>query len=255
MPYADDFYARHPEVFLRFRDLVDRVPAMLSYLTAAGLLQDVASVLSIGAGDGELELRLAAEHGLRVGVVEPSEPYLAALRARARERGVDGRVGPCLGARFEDVATDALPDPFDLVLAVHSWYAFGLDEAPLRRALALRAPRGRLLIVLGSRRGPTPALKALGERAAHDVTAEDVSDWARSRGHPHALDAVRNAIPAAALLDGDALAPDGKIFVSFLAQCPFDELDLPRQEDARRILIAHRRGTSIDLGMSCLRFS
>lgn len=255
MPYADDFYARHPGVFLRFRDLVDRVPAMLAYLTGGDLLRGVASVLSIGAGDGELELQLAAQRGVSIGVVEPSAPYLETFRARARERGLGHRLGVCVGARFEAVTDEALRDRFDLVLAIHSWYAFGLDEAPLRRALALRAPGGRLLIVLGSGRGPTPALKALGERAAHDVTAEQLSAWARERGHEHALDEVPNAIPAASLLSGDVLTDDGRVFVSFLAQCPFAELAPAAQDDARRVLLAHRHGDVIDLGMSCLRFA
>src|SRR5262245_33332023 len=95
VPCANEFYHRHPEIFLRFRDIVDRVPSVVRHLSSHRLVDGVETALSIGAGDGAIEIELAARYGIRLTVIEPEEAYRAAFLAALSARGLASRLVAC----------------------------------------------------------------------------------------------------------------------------------------------------------------
>ncbi len=104
-------------------------------------------VLSIGCGDGSVDVRVAealAAGGRRVDYtgIEPHPPSARACADRlASVAGVDASVLRC-------TLTDAdLGDAYDIVLAVHSLYYVDDLGAALRRARALLAPGGVLVVL------------------------------------------------------------------------------------------------------------
>jgi SAM-dependent methyltransferase len=94
-----------PEVYDRF---VGRYSyALVDALAAAAGIEAGASVLDVGAGSGVGTRRLVELVGsVRVSAVEPSEPFVEALRERLP--GVDVRRGSAESLPFEDDAFDAV---------------------------------------------------------------------------------------------------------------------------------------------------
>ncbi len=98
--------------------------------------------LDLGAGSGEASLTLASRMGAEVVAVELHERFLAALRERAAQAGVDHLIEAWPG----DMATPPeRPGGYDLIIAEGSAYLLGFEEA-LRRWKPLLRPGGALVI-------------------------------------------------------------------------------------------------------------
>ena len=99
-------------------------------------------VLDLGCGTGGSTIVLAEVTGAHVTAVDIHPPFLAALRARAEERG--------LATRITTVAADmanasSLGADFDLIWAEGSAYSIGFENA-LRRWRPLLRPGGCLVV-------------------------------------------------------------------------------------------------------------
>jgi ubiquinone/menaquinone biosynthesis C-methylase UbiE len=250
MGSPEDFHHEHPDIFRRFRDSIGRTQEVKRYLAARGLLAGTRSLLSIGSGEGDLEIELAGSVD-RIGAIDPDRGALSLFRAKLRERGLEDRLGLCIADRFE---TAAIPDRFDLVLAVHSWYAIGRDRDALARALTLREPTGTLALALASREGMTVRLKALGPRAETDPTAEEISAWASDQGFPHTFELCRNPKPAALFIDDAGLNEVGRALIGFLVSTPWEELSGELREAGERIVRSSVRGGEIESATGWLLF-
>jgi ubiquinone/menaquinone biosynthesis C-methylase UbiE len=142
-----------PEDYVRWRSSeigrITDAPEHRLVLELAGDVRD-RDVLDVGCGDGTYAVELA-ERGARVRAVDPSEPMLAAARARAE--GCGARIA------FEKGRAQALPLPdasVDLVVAV-TVLCFVDDIDPVFREIArVLRPGGTLVLgeqVAGHLRG------------------------------------------------------------------------------------------------------
>lgn len=252
MKSPEDFHHEHPEVFRCFQRGIGRAEELSQYLSSSGLLRGTRSLLSIGPGEGDLEVELASDLEC-LGVIDPDGRALAILRERMKERGLEARLRVCLADGFQAVA-GGIAERFDLVLASHSWYAIARDREALQQALALRAPGGTLAIGLASDEGMARPLKALGPRASTDPTAEAISSWAHAQGFPHAFELARNPKPSSLFLEEEGLTELGRALVGFLVSSPWEELSEAVRQEGLHIVRSHVRGDTIDLPTGWLVF-
>ena len=155
------------------------------------------SMLSVGSGDGELDLDLlgrlfpagaARPARLRYVAVEPSRLHRERLLARAEREGA-GLVTEVV-AREEPFSPRALePERFDLIVMLHVLYYIAPREPAIRHARALLAPGGCLVIVQQTATG-IPELQAeflgpLKGSTAELYTSDDVLRLLRDAGIPH----------------------------------------------------------------------
>jgi SAM-dependent methyltransferase len=99
-------------------------------------------VLDLGCGTGGSTIVLAEDTGGHVTAVDIHPPFLAALRARAEERGLAHRITTVSA----DMANgDSLGTGFDLIWAEGSAYSIGFENA-LRRWRPLLRPSGCLVV-------------------------------------------------------------------------------------------------------------
>lgn len=157
---APDSYARDHAAFERLSDQRGLIAEHLAARLAA-MGDGPISVLSVGCGDGSLDVRLAAGLVQRLsgqpvryvgidpwpGSVELFTARMAALTTA--ELSVDAHV-----ASFGDAPVD---ETFDVVLFVHSMYYVADVGATLRSALDLLRPGGELWVAVA----PSAALNAL----------------------------------------------------------------------------------------------
>lgn len=167
-------YARGHAEFEARSDQRRRVISWLDARIAEHPADAPLSVLAVGCGPGAVDAPLAAAASSRAvpGTVvrwtgiDPYGPSAAAFVAAVRKAapGVEVVAHACT---FDQLVTD---DRFDVVTFVHSMYYVPDVPAALRRAVALLAPGGRLLVLHAP-------LGALNELAAALAPETD--------GHPH----------------------------------------------------------------------
>lgn len=142
-------------------------------------------VLSIGCGDGSVDVEVAAvlaSRGQRVDYVGV-EPHAPSGRAFAsRVDGVSGAHATILTEPFEQARPGGL---FDVVLAVHSLYYVADLDATLRRACSMLAPGGEL-IVLHAPLEPLNVLVRLLAPGHRQAFGDEVAERMRALGRdPH----------------------------------------------------------------------
>jgi hypothetical protein len=241
-----------PEVFQRFGELVDNPGTFHSFLTEGGYLDGVASILSIGAGEGVLETRLMHEFGVQMGYVDPTVPYVAAYRESIRAAGLGDLAVAVFCGRFQDYPPQRT---FDLVLSIHSWYAIGTDAAALEKALACRSARGRLVIALASEESfDIKWANLVAEPDQKYITAEQISTWSKQAGIAHEYRVCARAMAVQQLVQNGEFTADGRAMFSFLARTPFEEIPASSRALVADLLESCQRGGVLQKTAGCLVF-
>jgi len=127
-------------------------------LRLAGDLPERPRILDIGCGTGPASVLLAQLTGGQVTAVDRHEPFLEALRDRARAAGVDERI-ETVAASMDDLPVAA--GSVDLLWAEGSAYLMGFDNA-LAAWRPLLAPGGTLVLTEAEwlTADPAPAARA-----------------------------------------------------------------------------------------------
>lgn len=155
-----DSYARGHAAFEHLSDQRDLIAEHLA-ARLAGKGDGPVSVLSVGCGDGSLDVRLA--EGLVLGVpgravryvgIDPWSGSAELFSSRMAALEADELNFDAYVASFVDCPVD---ETFDVVMFVHSMYYVADVGATLRAALALLRPGGELWVAVA----PSAALNAL----------------------------------------------------------------------------------------------
>lgn len=250
MEYSE-YFQRFPDAYAKIVAGLDRVNTLYAYLIDSGLLEGAESVISIGAGNGEVEVRIAQQTGRQIAVVEPSQSYFDQFMQNVADAGIQELLIEAHRQSFQEFQPRR---QYDVVLSLFSWFAFDLDPEPLLKALACRAPTGKLVICLPTEDCPASRISAFSRSAGINQTSARLSQWAFCAGFEHDYDTYHGVVPAELYLQDDALTEQGRDLASFLAATPWDEMSDELREASLEAIQAGRRGDQIDHASGCLIF-
>jgi SAM-dependent methyltransferase len=197
----EETYLRTQKVYEAHSDQRIRIAHWLgNRLPALPPTRSTVRVLSVGCGDGSLDVALATtliERGHRVEYVgvEPSTAAGAAFTERlGLLPGVEATVLP---TRLEEAA---LRGSFDIVVAIHSFYYLDRPAAQLRRLIDVLLPGGSLVVMNAPLLGLNQLVEALApdEDATSLVYSDVVGDILLQLGQTarcHRIDAALDVSP------------------------------------------------------------
>lgn len=247
-----DFFTQFPEVYQRFHSIVDHSSNYLQDLSERGLLNGVRSVLSIGAGQGALELYLASQYGVKLGYIDPTPQFAKIYQEKLDEQKLRSYACETVVGSFEEYTSDML---YDLVISIHSWYAFGRDRALLEKALSSLKPGGQCFITIVSHDSVAWKLAQLGSSADNTAdAAEGLSKWAQDIGCWHDYYINHRYIAYERLVQDGQLTEDGKS-LSLLHLKSWEELSQEIQAGFVEVLSDSAHDGLVDFQCGCLVFS
>lgn len=250
MEYVE-YFRKFPDAYAKIMAGLDRVRTLYAYLNEGGFLDGAESILSIGSGTGEVEIRIARETGRWIAVVEPSQMYCDAFNREAAAAGIMDRVLEARQQSFEDYQPRR---QFDVVMSLFSWFAFEFDRDLLFKALSCRAADGKLLICLPTDDCPASRISSFSRSEGINLTSNALSAWARREGFGHDYDLYHGLVPADRYIRHDALTTEGRDLASFLSATPWENLSEELRHASLEALQAARINDEIDHASGCLIF-
>ncbi len=247
-----ELFNRSPETFLRFGALVNNPGAFYAFLQEHKLLSNVRTVLSIGAGEGDLEIRLMKDLGIDVEHLDPTPAYCETYRRKLIDNKLEDHSLGIHCVRFEEYAADR---KFDFVFALHCWYAIGFNESAIQKAMDCRGAKGITVICLASEVSFDVLLgDVVHEPGEKYFTAEGLSRWLIEKGYQHQFLMSHHPISFNRLvLNGDFTA-DGRAMFEFLSRTPFDEITDIQKENGLTLLQNFSRDGVLNKQAGCLIF-
>lgn len=247
-----EYFEKFPDAYKKIVDSFDRPRTLYTFLADHGFLDTTSTILSIGSGEGEVELKIAKESEIEIGVVEPSKILFDQMMTNARDADVESNLLEAHQQSFEKFQPAR---KYDLVLSLFSWFAFGFDQRLLTKALSCRNPTGKLLICLQSESSPSTKISAMSRSSGINLTSEALSTWASDKGFRHEFDIYHGTVPAKRFILHGELNQTGRDLTSFLTATPWNELT----DDARSVALdslhqAYHEDV-IDFQCGCLIFS
>ncbi len=246
-----EYFKKFPHAYTKVVASFDRTRTLYAYLVDSGVVDDVSTILSIGSGDGEVEIRLAKETERRIGIIEPSPMFFDRFVVNARDAGIWDLM---LEARRQSFQEFQPVRAYDLVLSLFSWFAFEFDRQLLAKALSCRTATGKLLICLQAEACPSARISAVSRSSGINLTSEALSAWATSAGFEHEYDVYHGIVPAERFVMHGELTQTGKDFVAFVAATPWNELPGEVQSAGLDSLLQAQHGDLIDFAGGCLLF-
>lgn len=221
-PYQE-FFRKFPQIYKGFSDVVQHSKNFEAELRNLQLLSGVRSLMSIGAGEGALELSVAQSEALMLGYIDPSSPAAEVYQRNAQKAGLTQRCVETHVGGFESFQGQR---SYDLVLSIHSWYAFGKNEHLLRKALQLMGPGGAFFLTLISRSSLVWKLADLFENkeGSDNLCAEDISEFSKSLGLEHRFVLNRRVFPSTYFLKKGLLTQPARDVAAFLNFSSWDEI-------------------------------
>lgn len=251
MEYSE-YFRRFPDAYAKIVAGLDRVNTLYAYLSSSGVLTGAANLLSLGAGSGDVEVRIAKDTGRQIAVVEPSRSYFQQFQQNVAAAGVQDLV---LEAHCQSFEAYEPHRQYDVVLSLFSWFAFGADRALLIKALACRQAEGKVLICLPTADCPASKISAFSRSGGINLTSEVLSLWAREQGFDHDYDIYHGVVPAELYLKQGELTEQGRDLAAFLAATPWDEMSESMRTACLEAIASGQTGDQIDHASGCLIFA
>lgn len=217
-----EYFNKYPDAYQKIVASFDRIHTLHDYLIDIDGMVGASSIFSIGPGDGAIEVRLAKENNLKLGVVEPSSLLFEKLRSNVASAGIKHLLIEENQQSFEDYESE---EKYDCVLSLYSWFAFGFDTQLLEKALRLLNPGGLLVICLQSEKSPSTQISSSSRSTGIDLTSEALSTYFKQSGFGHQYLMYDGGVAAETYIGKDGLTELGKDLVSFLNATPWNDLN------------------------------
>ncbi|MCB0357560.1 MAG: class I SAM-dependent methyltransferase, partial [Bdellovibrionales bacterium] len=146
------------------------------------LLNNTSSVLSIGAGSGEVELELLKQFDLKLGYIDPSESLAEKFQADMRSTAKTELMQDFHVGTFETFETK---NKYDLIMAIHSWYYISTDIKTFKKLFNALSTRGKAFILLTTKADFTKELISEFCPERKNFTSEDFDVALESLGIVH----------------------------------------------------------------------
>ncbi len=250
MEYVE-YFRKFPDAYAKVVGGFDRKRTLTAYLLESGVLDGAASVLSIGPGDGAVEVELMRKSNLHLGFVEPSKLFYDQCLAGIKAAGFEERITEACNASFQDYESS---ESYDVVLSLFSWFALGFDRDMLEKALRCVKPGGRLLICIQAESSPSTLISAASRSDGISLTSEALSRWASEEGFAHRYEVYHGLVPAEQYLDDGGLTEAGRDLVSFISATLWEDIPSALKQTALKAMQDANDGTHIDLAGGCLIF-
>lgn len=186
----------------------------LEMMAANGLINSGHSYIGIGAGDGELEHHLAANHSANVGYIDPSANLADIFKKRMQSSSLESKI---LDFSVRDAATALIEHPYHCALAIHSWYYIGYSEETLHRMVQSLHPDGSLCILLHADHSIVDRISGFKESAGRPVRAEPLLTWIKEQGYRGSLEYCSDSSPAERYLNADgSFTASGRSWIAYM---------------------------------------
>lgn len=247
------FFKKFPEIYQGFCDVVEHAKNFEEELRRQSLVEGAQTLLSIGAGDGELELSLAKSEKIKLSYIDPSPSASEKYQKKAQELGVKEYCTNTFIGGFEDYADEV---KHDLVLSIHSWYAFGKNEALLRKALQLVRPSGHFFLTLISRESLVWKLADLfqNKEGSDNLCSEDISEFAHTLGLQHQYIQNSRSFPLEYFVADGKLTKAACDVASFLNFSSWEEISPDLKDETLQYFLREQQHGRIEFYCGCLIF-
>jgi SAM-dependent methyltransferase len=236
----------HRELFEVFLELADDGEAQTQALLELAPWHGVHSLLSVGGGEGLVEVELL-QHAPDAGIwyLDPSPEQASAFRAHLDARGLLSRVRAIAQSTFQEYAT---PHRFDRIISMFSWFFVGAGEPELRKLIDLLAPGGMALIVLPGRESIEADFNdALSPDRHTTLVSEDLIAGLERIGHTADLHSFTKWLGNDEMFDDAAPSEASLGFAAFVAMRPISELTEVEIETVAGLLHARRTPKGVPL--------
>lgn len=246
-----EYFNKHPEAYEKIVASFNRVNTLYDFLVQKKLLTDIQNVFSIGSGDGALELRLADELGLAIGIVEPSPLLYQRFTESIASRGLEQKIIEAANTSFENYTPGK---EYDCILSLYSWFAFGSDTTVLEKALECLKPGGKLVICIQAKESPSTIISAASQSDGIQLTSDELSAQFTKSGFTHDYLIFDGPIPRQIYFKDDELNEMGEALVSFLLATDWEAIEPDLRETAQSALLGSIANNNVRFTSGCLVF-
>jgi SAM-dependent methyltransferase len=211
-----------------------RAELFFNHYDQINLFEKAKTLLSVGAGRGDIELVILNRTKLSLGILEPSEHMLSQFRVLAKP--FEDRLREVIQSGFE---TAKVSNQYDVILSVYSWANLGFSVDALQKALNILNPQGVLAISMGSEVDPmTDAYKLLIPNRPDNMTVEEFMGWATKQGFVFDVHNFVRSAPANLLFVDNGLTPACKALFSYWAGIHWDQIPNQTKKGIENVIVS-----------------
>ena len=205
------------------------------------------SVFSVGPGRAELELALCSEYDCEFGYAETYSRYCRTLERRFRRANLARNIVQRHQGGFQAFQPTR---GYDLILAIHSWYAFGQDGSQLRKALGMLSDGGSFLLTVTC----DDDFFFQNEVRQQVFSAQQLSQWSNDLGLDHEFHLLRLPVAAHDLIVDEELTEEARGIASFLRARLWRDFSASEKADFQEDIMEAIAGAGVERRYGLLHF-
>lgn len=212
-------------------------------LLKLGLIKDGDSVLSIGAGAGEIEIALMQNQHIKLGYIDPSPAFVKHFRNEVTHKNLDSQVTEIFTNTFQNYTPS---QKYHVIICIHAWQYIGFDESQLKKAINLLDKNGALCIALTSEKAFNHELKNLVHPHHGFINYEELSRWASQLGYANECHHVTNLQSFEQFLLDDEFTEYSINMMCLLSRKDWNEISDNIKNKAKTIFHRYEKNAYID---------